>query len=64
MIDYHSRLVVASRIFRKYPSEVVQALMSGWLGSGYGIPKEILVDNGGAFTAEEMQEMTSVYIEH
>ena len=60
MIDYHSRLVVARRISRKFPSEVVQAFMLGWLGSGYGIPEGILVDNGGEFTAEEIQEMTSV----
>ena len=39
---------------------MVQAFMSGWLGSGYGLHEEILVDNGGEFIAEEIQEMTSV----
>ncbi len=60
MIDYHSRMVAVRRISRKYPSEVVQAFMSGWLGSGYGILEGILVDNGGEFTVDEIQEMTCV----
>ena len=59
-IDSYSRLVVARKIQRKFPYEVVQAFMNGWLSAGYGIPEEIFHDLGGEFTAEEMQEMTSV----
>ena len=59
-IDSHSRLVVGKRILRKFPYEVVQAFMVGWLGAGYGIPEEIMFDNGGEFTGEEVTEMASV----
>ena len=59
-IDFMSRLCIARKIMRKLPGEVVQAFMSGWLASGYGIPEEILVDNGGEFTAEEIKEFTSI----
>jgi transposase InsO family protein/ribonuclease HI len=59
-IDSHSRLCVARRIHRKFPYEVVQAFMAGWVGAGYGIPEEIMFDNGGEFTGEEIVEMSSV----
>ncbi len=58
-IDMFSRLTVAKYIQRKYPSEVVEAFMSLWVSSGYGIPKSVLSDNGGEFTAEEITEFTS-----
>jgi len=59
-IDAHSRLCVARRIYRKFPYEVVQAFMAGWVRAGYGIPEEIMFDNGGEFTGEEIIEMSSV----
>ena len=59
-VDLFSRLTIAKRISRKYPYEVVQAFMSAWLATGYGTPEEILIDNGGEFTADEIKEMTSV----
>jgi ribonuclease HI len=34
--------------------------MTGWLGAGYGVPEEIMVDNGGEFTGEEIMEMASL----
>lgn len=60
IIDLFSRLTIGRRIQRKFPCEVVQAVMSGWLAVGYGSPEEILIDNGGEFTAEEIKEVTSV----
>ena len=59
-IDTHSRLCVARRIYRKFPYEVVQAFMVGWVGAGYGVPEEIMFDNGGEFIGEEIAEMSSV----
>jgi len=59
-IDSFSRLSIARRIYRKFQYEVVQAFMTGWLGAGYGVPEEIMVDNGGEFTGEELMEMASV----
>ncbi|KAI8519243.1 hypothetical protein Bbelb_025000 [Branchiostoma belcheri] len=58
-VDEFSRLTVAKRISRKHPKEVVDAFMELWLACGYGIPEQIMVDNGGAFTAEEIMEFTS-----
>ncbi|KAI8503685.1 hypothetical protein Bbelb_186560 [Branchiostoma belcheri] len=52
-------VTVAKRIGRKHPKEVVQAFMELWLACGYGVPEQIMVDNGGEFTAEEIMEFTS-----
>jgi len=58
-VDEFSRLTVAKRIARKHPKEVVDAFMGLWMACGYGIPEQIMVDNGGEFTAEEILEFSS-----
>ncbi|XP_035684716.1 uncharacterized protein LOC118421507 [Branchiostoma floridae] len=58
-VDEYSRLTVAKRIGRKHPKEVVEAFMELWMACGYGVPEQIMVDNGGEFTAEEILEFSS-----
>ncbi|CAH1238877.1 Hypp5656 [Branchiostoma lanceolatum] len=58
-VDEFSRLTVAKRIARKYPKDVVEAFMELWMACGYGIPEQIMVDNGVEFTAAEIMEFSS-----
>ena len=59
MVDMWSRLTISALIKRKHPREVIDKFMTKWVGV-FGIPKGILNDNGGEFTAEEIREFKSI----
>jgi hypothetical protein len=59
MIDMWSRLTVATVIKRKFPTEVIDAIMEKWVAY-FGVPGAILNDNGGEFTAMEVREAKNV----
>ena len=46
-------------ITRKRPSDVIDSLMTNWIGV-FGIMGAILTDNGGEFNSEEMREVASI----
>ena len=58
LIDMFTRYTIATIIPRKYPGEVIDAVMKHWV-KHYGIPGKIMTDNGGEFTGEEMRAVTS-----
>ena len=60
LIDMWSRLTVSSFIERKKPAEVLEKIMLNWVGTGFGIMKAVLSDNGGEFSADELREVASV----
>ena len=59
MVDMWSRLTISAIISRKHLREVIDKFMMKWIGV-FGIPKGILNDNGGEFTAEEIREFKSI----
>ena len=59
MIDLFSRLTVSVFISRKEPKQVIDSLLTHWIGY-FGIPRAILNDNGGEFTAAEIKEVKSI----
>ena len=38
--------------YMKKPEEVINTIVTQWVGAGYGITDLILTDNGGEFTAQ------------
>lgn len=60
IVDMWSRFTISVFINRKKPSEVIDKIMSHWIGAGYGIMGTLLSDNGGEFSAEEMREICSI----
>ena len=44
----------------KKPQEVINTIMTHWVVTGYGIMDSILTDNGGEFTAQEIEENASI----
>ena len=60
IIDMHTRLSVAAALKSKKPSEVVEQIMTKWIAN-YGVMGAIVNDNGGEFTASEMDEI--IYVE-
>ena len=59
IIDMWSRYTVSVFIPRKRSSDVINALMQGWI-SVFGIMEAILTDNGGEFSSDEMREVMSI----
>ena len=60
MIDMFSRFTVSVFISRKFPSEVINKIMTCWIGAGFGVMQGLLTDNGGEFNADEMRDAASV----
>ena len=60
MIDMWSRFSVSVFVDRKKPSDIIDKIMTSWVGAGFGIMKCILTDNGGEFSSDEMREVCSI----
>jgi hypothetical protein len=60
MIDMWSRFSVSVFISRKQPSEVIDKIMTCWIGSAFGVMESLLSDNGGEFSSNEMREVCSI----
>ena len=54
-----SRYTVSVFISRKRPSDVIESLMTNWIGV-FGIMGAILTDNGGEFNSEEIREVALI----
>lgn len=59
MIDMWSRYTVSVFIQRKKTTEVIEKIMSHWIGI-FGVMGAIMTDNGGEFNSEEMREVASI----
>ena len=59
IIDMWSRYTVSIFITRKRSSDVINALMQGWIAV-FGVMEAILTDNGGEFSSDEMREVMSI----
>lgn len=60
MVDVWSRFTISRFIGRKRPADVVDAIVTAWIGQGFGVMESILTDNGGEFSADEVREVCSV----
>ena len=60
LIDMWSRLTISVFIDCETPQSVINTIMLHWVGAGYGVMKSILTDNGGEFSADEIQEVSSI----
>lgn len=47
-------------IERKKPGEVIDKIMTHWVGAGFGVMEAILTDNGGEFSSDETREVASI----
>ena len=56
MIDMWARYTVSVFINRKRPSDIIDAMMTHWIGK-FGVMKSVLTDNGGEFNSDEMREL-------
>ena len=59
MIDMWSRYTASVFIDRKRPSDIIEAMMTHWIGK-FGIMKSVLTDNGGEFNSDELREVQSI----
>ena len=59
MIDMYSRYTQSVFISRKRTTDVIDAIMSNWVGV-FGVMGGLLTDNGGEFTGEEIRDVMSV----
>ena len=59
MIDMWSRYKVSVFIDRKRPSDIIDRMMTHWIGK-FGIMRAVLTDNGGEFNSNEMREVESI----
>jgi hypothetical protein len=58
--DMWSRFSVSVFIQRKRPSEVIDKIMTCWVGAAFGVMEGIVSDNGGEFSSDEMREVCSI----
>ena len=49
LVDVATRFSLASVVKRKTPEVIAEKIISKWIGSGMGSPKQFLADNGGVF---------------
>ena len=59
MIDMWARYTVSVFINRKRPSDIIDAMMTHWIGN-FGVMNAVLTDNGGEFNSDEMREVESI----
>jgi len=59
MIDMWSRYTVSVFINRKRTSDVIDAMMTHWIGT-FGVMGSVMTDNGGEFSSDEMREVASI----
>jgi IS30 family transposase len=59
LVDMFTRYTVAVVIKRKLPETIIEAVMRTWV-QYFGIMGEIITDNGGEFSNEQMRELTSI----
>ena len=59
IIDMWSRYTLSVFVDRKKPSNIIDALMTHWIGK-FGVLKALITDNGGEFISDEMREITSI----
>ena len=59
MIDMWARYTVSVFIHRKRPSDIIDAMMTHWIGQ-FGVMKSVLTDSGGEFNSDEMREVESI----
>ena len=59
IIDMWSRYTVSIFIDRKQPSNVIDALMTHWIGR-FGVMGALMTDNGGEFNSNEMREVAYI----
>ena len=60
LVDMWSRFSVSVFINRKKSSEVIDKIMTCWVGAAFGVMESILTDNGGEFNSDEMREVCSI----
>lgn len=56
MIDMWSRYTVSVFINRKRPSDLIDSMMTHWIGR-YGLIGSVLMDNGGEFKSDGLREV-------
>ena len=59
IIDMWSRYTLSVFVDRKRPRDIIDALMTNWIGK-FGVMKALMTDNGGEFNSDEMREVTSI----
>ena len=59
IIDMWSRYTLSTFVDRKRPANIIDALMTQWIGK-FGVVKALMTDNGGEFNSDEMRDITSV----
>ena len=60
LTDMFSRFSVYVFIDIKKPSEVIDKIMTCWIGAAFGVMESILTDNGGEFSSDETREVASI----
>ena len=58
MVDMFSRFCKARVISNKKPETVIKAFTMEWIAAGMGPPGKILVDNGGEFANNELNDLS------
>ena len=59
IIDMWSRYTLSTFVDRKKPANIIDALMTQWIGK-FGVMKALMMDNGGEFNNDEIRDITSV----
>ena len=59
IIDMWSRYTLSTFVDRKRPANIIDALVTQWIGK-FGVMKALMTDNGGEFNSDEMRDITSV----
>lgn len=59
LIDMWSRYTISIFIQRKKTTDVIDKIMSHWIGI-FGVMGAIMTDNGGEFNSDEMREVASI----
>ena len=59
IIDMWSRYTLSVFVTRKKPSNVIDTLMTHWVGK-FGVIGALMTDNGGEFNSDEMREVASI----
>ena len=59
IIDMWSRYTLSVFVDRKKSGNIIDALMTQWIGK-FGVMKALMTDNGGEFNSDEVREITSI----